>query len=243
SIVLLLLSIYLFLAFIFPIGQLLIWSVAGEENFLSKDFWKHLLDTFSLAFFCGILVGGLALGGVFIDRFCGSSKDKFLSIFLKLGYAIPATIVALGVMTVFSIMEMNLFGNLAYLALLLGFLIRFYAVAFELQNGACSLIDKKFDWVSSSLGLTSLRTFCKVHLPLLRPAILSSMLICFLEASKEMPITLILRPYGVNTLSTKIYELTSEGEWERASTYAIVLLGLGVLSVLASEFYRNRKAL
>ena len=243
TIVLLLLSIYFFFSFVFPIGQLLIWAIIGQENFLNGVFWKHLLDTFSLSFICGILVGGLALGSVFIDRFFWSPKDKFLSTFLNTGYAIPAIIVAIGVMTIFSMMKINLFGHWAYLALLSGFLIRFYPIGFELQNRACKLIDKKFDWVSSSLGLGRIQTFCKIHLPLLRPAVFSSMLICFLEISKEMPITLILRPYGVNTLSTKIYELTSEGEWERASSYAIFLLGLGLLSVLANELLRNRKSL
>jgi iron(III) transport system permease protein len=104
-----------------------------------------------------------------------------------------------------------------------------------------SSISKKMDWSSMSLGKDSFFTFYKVQLPLLRPVLLSSFVLVLIEVFKEMPITLILRPFGVNTIATRVYELTSEGEWERASISAVFLIALGALSLYISGKGVNKK--
>ncbi len=231
------------LAIFFPIGQLIIWAMSSWRETFGENFFSYVFDTMALAVLCSFFVGFISLAFVFLNRFYWGSREKFLSLFLKLGYAVPGTIVGVGVMAILSMAKIHFFGPLAYIALMLGLLIRFYSVGFEMQNKAYTLINKKLDWVSRSLGLNPRQTFYQAHFSLLRPAIFSSMLLCFLEVAKEMPVTLILRPHGVNTLSTKIYELTSEGEWEKSSLYAIFLIGFGCLSVLINELGRNQKSL
>ncbi len=225
----------------FPLGQLLVWSAQVWRETMGSDFFAYLADSAGLACICGILVGGISLVFVFFDRFYWSRWHKALGSLLKLGYALPGSLIGVGVMAIFSLLGMHFFGKVAIFALLAGLVVRFYALGFEMNHKACELIHRKLDWTAQSLGLAPWKAFFRVHFPILRPAFLSSVLLCFLEAIKEMPITLILRPYGVNTLATKIYELTSEGEWERTSPYALLLVGLGVASVYLNQYLRGKK--
>ena len=232
---------YTFLSLIFPLGQLLVWAISSWEEVLEIHLFTYLAGSFALASACGILVAVISLLFAFFDRFCWQKWHKRLALFLKMGYALPGSLVGVGVMAMFAFMQVHFFGKMAFVALLLGLCIRFYAVGFEMNHKAYSLIHQKLDWMGRSMGLSFWQVFRRVHFPILKPAFLSSILLCFLEVVKEMPITLILRPYGINTLATKVYELTSEGEWERTSFYALLLICLGLFSVLFNEFLRKKK--
>ena len=235
-------GLHAFFALFFPLGQLGIWAFSLGKEILQENIFSYILDTAMLATACGLLITLISLFFVFLARFYWSSRDRFLSFFLKLGYAFPGVIVGVGVMAFFSFFKVNFFGSIAYLALVYGLLIRFYSIGWEIQDNACALIKQRFDWSAQSLGLNSWRTFFRVHLVLLRPAIFSSFILCFLEVAKEMPITLILRPYNFNTLSSKIYELTSEGEWEKASLYSILLMGLASLTLILNEYFKRESS-
>ena len=231
---------YTFLSLIFPLGQLLVWAISSWKETLEIHFFTYLSGSFILASICGILVAFISLIFAFFDRFYWEKWHKRLAFFLKIGYALPGSLVGVGVMAIFAFMQVHFFGKMAFLALLLGLCIRFYAVGFEMNHKAYAFIHQKLDWMGRSQGLSSWQVFRRVHFPILKPAFLSSILLCFLEVVKEMPVTLILRPYGINTLATKVYELTSEGEWERTSFYALSLICLGLGSVLFNEFLRKK---
>ena len=234
---------YGLLSFFFPLVQLFVWGLSSSGEGGGGSFLAFIGDTLTLGLLCSLFIAFFALKGVYFYRFYWNLREKFLSLFLKVGYALPGTLVGVSVMAILSLAQIHFFGFWAYGALFIGLLVRFYGVAFELQNKACELVRKQYDWIGQSLGKTPRQTFFRTHLPLLRPALVSSVLLVFLEVIKEMPITLILRPYGVNTLATKIYELTSEGEWVRSSRYALTLVVFGGLFVLLSEFWRKRGSL
>ena len=234
------LLIYFFFAFLFPLGQLAFW-IGGEVSLtVMRECLKIVLHTLLIAIGATVLIGTLSLLMAFIYRYALSPKEKFLSLFTKMGYAIPGSIVAIGVMSLYALWKIHFFGALALGALFVAYLIRFFPIAFEMQNRGYASISQKLDWVSHSLGKTPFITFLKIHLPLLTPTLISSLVILLIEMIKEMPMTLILRPYGINTLATKVYELTSEGDWERASVFGGVFILLGFLSVFLSEHVFNR---
>lgn len=226
------LMIYILFSLAFPVAQLIIWS--WEEFTLEKVLgtWSYLQDTLTIGIVAAIFIALITLCSNFLARFSFNKKENFFSNFLKLGYALPGTIVGIGLMAFTSILGINFFGPIAFIALIIGLLMRFYSVSFDMQHKSYELITKKVDWASSSLGKNNLQSFFKVHLPLMKPALFSSMLLCFLEVVKEMPVTLILRPHGFDTLATKIYELTSEGEWERSSLFALILIIFGSVPVM-----------
>lgn len=123
-----------------------------------------------------------------------------------------------------------LLGSLG--ALLVAYLIRFMAVAFGPLESSLARIRPSLPQASRSLGVGGPALFLRVYLPLLLPGALSAALLVFVDVLKEMPATLIMRPFGWDTLAVRIFEMTSEGEWARASLPALTLVLVGLLPVV-----------
>jgi iron(III) transport system permease protein len=163
-----------------------------------------------------------------------------------LGYALPGSVLAVGVMLAFAgidnfvisigralgvaVSAPLLTGTIA--ALLLAYLARFLSVAFGPLDSALERVRPSLPEAARSLGARSREVLYRVYLPLLRPGLLTAMLLVFVDVMKEMPATLLLRPFGWDTLAVRIYEMTSEGEWERAALPAITLVLIGLLPVI-----------
>ncbi|MDC1174663.1 iron ABC transporter permease [Bacteriovoracaceae bacterium] len=239
--VFLLIFFYTLVAVIFPVSQLLIWSMHAIGIELDSDYLLLIVQTLFIGSAVAFLINSIGLVFLYLQRYRFSSREKSILPITKLGYAIPGSIVAISIMAFFSIFEVSYSGYFAFFALLLAYLIKFYSVSSELMMRGMSSISKKMDWSSLSLGKSSSFTFFKIQLPILRPVLFSSFVLVLIEVFKEMPITLILRPFGVNTLATRVYELTSEGEWERASISALFLILLGAVSLYISEKVINKK--
>jgi iron(III) transport system permease protein len=123
-----------------------------------------------------------------------------------------------------------LLGSLS--ALLLAYLVRFIAVAYGPLENSLARIRPSLPEAARSLGVSGPRLFFKVYLPLLLPGTLSAALLVFVDVLKEMPATLLMRPFGWDTLAVRIFEMTSEGEWARASLPALTLVLVGLLPVI-----------
>lgn len=241
KIVYFLVFIYALISVVFPVLQLLFWSTESFSIELDSDYFLLIGETLLIGSIVALSINLIALLFLYFQRFKFSEVDNSLFPITKLGYAIPGSIVAISMMAFFSTLEISYSGLFAFFALFLAYLIKFYSVPSELMRRGMSSISKKMDWSSFSLGKNSSSTFLNIQLPLLRPVLLSSFVLVLIEVFKEMPITLILRPFGVNTLATRVYELTSEGEWERASISALFLIALGALSLYISEKVINKK--
>ncbi len=101
-------------------------------------------------------------------------------------------------------------------ALLLAYLVRFIAVAYGPLESSLARVRPSLPEASRSLGVAGPRLFFRVYLPLLVPGVLSAALLVFVDVLKEMPATLLMRPFGWDTLAVRVFEMTSEGEWARA---------------------------
>jgi iron(III) transport system permease protein len=114
------------------------------------------------------------------------------------------------------------------LAVLVAYLARFLAVGFNPVESGLQRITSSLDEAAISLGAGGTALLRRVHLPLLRTSLATAATLVFVDVMKEMPITLIFRPLGGDTLAIRVFEMTSEGEWERAAlpAIAIVLVGL-----------------
>ncbi len=164
----------------------------------------------------------------------------------NLGYALPGSVLAVAIMLAFSYLDRELviplstwlggagkpilLGSLG--ALLVAYLIRFMAVAFGPLESSLARIRPSLPQASRSLGVGGPALFLRVYLPLLLPGALSAALLVFVDVLKEMPATLIMRPFGWDTLAVRIFEMTSEGEWARASLPALTLVLVGLLPVV-----------
>ena len=110
--------------------------------------------------------------------------------------------------------------------------MRFQAVAFGPVDAALVRIRPSPREAARSLGATPREVLRRVYVPLLRPGLLTAALLVLVDVMKEMPATLLLRPFGWDALAVRIYELTSEGEWERAAAPAVALVAAGLVPVI-----------
>ncbi|MEK7734544.1 MAG: ABC transporter permease subunit, partial [Pseudomonadota bacterium] len=118
------------------------------------------------------------------------------------------------------------------LALLLAYGVRFLAVAYGPVDSSFERIKPSLWQAARSLGASNREILWRVSIPLLRGGLFSAGLLVFVEVMKEMPATLLLRPFGWDTLATRIFEMTSEGEWERAALPAVTLVLVGLIPVI-----------
>ena len=116
--------------------------------------------------------------------------------------------------------------------LFLAYVVRFMAVSFGPVDSALERIRPSIRDAARSLGASRGRIVWRIFVPMLRPGLLTGLLLVFVEVMKEMPATLLLRPFGWDTLAVRIFEMTSEGEWERAALPAVTLVLAGLLPVI-----------
>jgi len=233
------------LAFAVPMAQLLVWMAAAwQEGGLDARYRalvRHTLALGGLAALCTVTV---ALGLAYLQRVAGFWGRALVRI-ATLGYALPGSVLAVGIMLAFTGLDgwleplwQSLGRDPAPLfagsvgALVVAYLIRFIAVAFGALDSGLARIRPSLSEAARSLGVHGAGVLRRVHLPLLRPALLTAVLLVLVEVMKEMPATLLLRPFGWDTLSVRIYELTSEGEWERAALPSVTLVLAGLLPVI-----------
>ena len=163
-----------------------------------------------------------------------------------LGYALPGSVLAVGVMLSLTWIDNRfadayqwLFGrdiglllSGTVMALLMAYFVRFLAVAYGPVDSGLERIRPSIRDAARSLGAGQWETVWRVYLPMLRPGLLTGGLLVMVDVMKEMPATLLIRPFGWDTLAVRIYEMTSEGEWERAALPAITLVLAGLLPVI-----------
>jgi iron(III) transport system permease protein len=116
--------------------------------------------------------------------------------------------------------------------MLLAYVARFLAPGFNAIDSAMQRITRSQEEAARGMGLSGWRLFMRVHLPLLRGGIFSAAMLVFVDVMKEMPITLMTRPFGWDTLSVRVFEMTSEGQWERAALPAVALVIAGLIPVI-----------
>ena len=126
------------------------------------------------------------------------------------------------------------------MVMLTAYLIRFLAVAHSPIDSQMHRITRNVDEASRSLGISGSRLIARVHLPMLSGSLLTAATLVFVDVMKEMPITLMTRPFGWDTLAVRVFEMTAAGEWNRAALPAISLVLIGLVPVILLTRYRSR---
>ncbi|WAG78815.1 iron ABC transporter permease [Metapseudomonas furukawaii] len=233
-------------AFVIPMLQLLVWFWQRGRFDLDERYAGLILHTLYLGGMAALLTVCVALLLAFARRLAPTRPVRAAVALANLGYALPGSVLAVSIMLAFSYLDSHLVIPLSHWlggagkplllgslgALLLAYLVRFMAVAFgPLENGLAR-IRPSLPEASRSLGVGGPALFFRVYLPLLLPGTLSAALLVFVDVLKEMPATLLMRPFGWDTLAVRIFEMTSEGEWARAALPALTLVLVGLLPVI-----------
>jgi iron(III) transport system permease protein len=237
--------------FLLPGISLVRWALEVAPIDLDARYATYILRTLSLAAMAALACLALALLLGYANRLSKGIAAHAAARIATLGYAIPGTVLAVGVVTVLGGLD-GAFRTLAggeglwlqgtVLALLLGYVARFLAVAYGPVLGGFARIRPSLEEAARSLGLAPREILARLHLPLLGAGVGTALLLVFVDVMKEMPITLMTRPFGWDTLAVRVFEMTAEGEWQRAALPALAIVVAGLLPVVLLTWRMERAA-
>ena len=229
----------LFIGFILPIIELTNWAIFfPSENFFSENVIYSFFNTVWLGISAGIICTMFALLINFLKRFDEGFFLNSSSQFLAMGYALPGLVLAVGIIQFFSFLDdyflsyflgISLVGSL--IGLIIAYTIKAYALANNTIESGFKRISSSIDDVSLSLKSSKFSIFYKIHMPLLKTSILTSLLLVISEVIKELPATLILRPFNFDTLAVSTYIYASEERMYEAASPAMLIVLVGLIPI------------
>ena len=228
----------LFVGFILPITELIFWSFVNESTFFNQKFLQTSFNTISLAIFAGLITAFLALIINFSIRLKPGVIIKKLSSLLSIGYAVPGLILAVGMVQLLIYIDSNfldttdivLTGSL--FGLLVAYIIKTYALANSSIESGYEGINSYIDESSKLLGATGWSMLRRVHVPLMKTSFLTAALLVMSEVVKELPATLILRPFNFETLAVSTYIYAAEERMIQAASPAISIVLIGLIPIV-----------
>jgi len=236
----------LLVAFGLPVGQLLVWVIGTlRRDGLPEGFGGLLLNSLWLAAVSAVCAGALAVLLGYALRLEPSRLVVPAVRFAAMGYALPGAVIAVGVLLPLAWLDHVLARGLeralgidagmlltgSALGLLFAYLVRFLAVSFYTVEASLTRIPRNFDEAARSLGAGAGRSLREVHLPLMRRGLLGAGALVFVDVMKEMPATLLLRPFGLNTLAIAVWQRTAESLWQEAAVPALAIVVAGLVPV------------
>ena len=239
-------SATLFFAFLLPVAQLGIWAALVFAQDFDQRYLEFLWHSLLLSTFAALLTCSVALLVVYAARRHPDPATRAAVRIATIGYALPGAVLAVGIFIPvawvdnwLSEIAMQLFhietglliqGTLA--TMLIAYMTRFLAVSHSPIDSAMQRITSSIDEAAMGLGLSGWTMLRRVHLPILKGGIFTAATLVFVDVMKEMPITLMMRPFGWDTLAVRIFEMTSEGAWEQAALPAVALVLAGLLPII-----------
>ncbi len=246
----------IFFGFLLPGAQLLVWSIQTADRMIDLTLLRLAWNSISLAALAAVLAVMVAAVLAYGVRL----RPSFLTIaatrVASMGYAVPGAVLAIGVLIPFAWIDNTLdawmrstFGvstglllSGTLIALLFAYLVRFLAISFNTVEASLAKVTPNMDGAARSLGLGAGRTFFRVHAPIIGGSLLTAGLLVFVDVMKELPATLIMRPFNFNTLAVRSFELASDERLadSASAALAIVLAGLVPVILLSRAIARSR---
>ncbi len=234
-------------AFLLPVAQLILWSVTafGGPDYDSR-YPVYMLNTLTL----GVITAAVAVAAAVVVGYgLRLSRSRLVAAFgriASMGYALPGSVIAVGVLVPLAFIDHSLDALLlafwgtgsgllltgSMVGLVFAYLVRFLAVSCQTVEASLVKITPNMDMAGRSLGVSQGGVLWRIHLPLIRGGLCTAAILVFVDVIKEMPATLLLRPFGYETLALRVWELTSESLWQAAALPALTIVAVGILPVL-----------
>ncbi|NGX84003.1 iron ABC transporter permease [Aequorivita sp. KMM 9714] len=235
----------IFLGFILPVAQLIYWAVITASTVFDMEFVMISLQSFAIAIASAIITVLFALILIYFSKWSTLSTIKNISRIGVLGYAIPGAVIAIGIMIPTLALDkwlINMLSNFGIdtgliingtlLALLYAYAVRFLAVAYNPIDSTALKVDNSIPDSSKVLGVGNIRTFFKIDFPLIKTGVFSAVILVFIDVMKELPLTLILKPYHIDTLAVKAFEYASDEMVMEASIPSLFIIFTAMIPVI-----------
>ena len=242
------------LGFLVPAGLLFLMHLREGDPLFGTRFLTYAGNSLTLATVAAALAVALAVllsYGVRLKRNAVTSSAARIA---SVGYAIPGSVIAVGVLIPLGWLDsrLNLFMNERFgilpgliftgtmVALVYAYVVRFLAVSFNTVEASLGKITPSMDAVSRTLGVSAGATLRRVHLPIMRGSLLAAGILVFVDVMKELPATIILRPFDFDTLAVRAHELASDERLAQASTSALTIVAVGIIPVILLSLAMSR---
>ena len=241
-----------FMSFLFPLSQMLYWTIKFPENLLDLQILTLLLNTLYLALLSSLVLIIFSLISNYGNRVTNNKTLKMLSTLSISGYAIPGVILAVAFITFIAWFDNTIIKSLGFLSikkifigsilgLVIVYFIRFYSLAFNGIKSGYEKINIAVDESAYLLGYSKRKTFMNIHIPFLRNSLLFIIILISLEIIRELPITLILRPFNFETFATTAYISASEDLLEAAAVPSLFLISIASIFIIIASKYILRE--
>lgn len=232
--------------FLLPLFQLMYWAFLTYKEVFNQEFLAISLQSLVISIVSAFSTVVFALALIFLSKWNRLSIIKSIAKIGILGYAIPGAVIAVGVLipTLFLDKWLVVFFrelcnykigfilNGTIVALVYAYIVRYMAVAYNPIEASSLKFGESLPEASKLLGKGNFFTFKKIEFPLLKPAIFSAFILVFVDVMKELPLTLILKPYNINTLAVKAYEYASDEMIAEASLPSLFIIVTGIIPIL-----------
>ena len=241
-----------FLSFLFPLSQMLYWTIKFPENLFYLQIIDLLLNTIYLTILSSLALIIFSLISNYGNRVSNNRTLNFLSTFSISGYAIPGVILAIAFITFIAWFDNTVIKSFGFisikkifigsiLGLVLVYFVRFYSLAYNGIKSGYEKINIAVDESAYLLGYSKRKTFTNIHIPFLRNSLLFIVILISLEIIRELPITLILRPFNFETFATTAYISASEDLLEAAAVPSLFLILIASFFIIIASKYTLRE--
>ena len=239
-------SIPVLLGCVLPVVVLFNMGLGSEQDLLSSRYLAFIQNSLTFAGIAAVVTVCAAVTVGFFQRMQPGLFSSATAYIARLGYAVPGGVVAVGLLVPFAAFDnaldawmrstfdisTGLLVTGSIWLLIIAYLVRFSAAALGAYEGGQALVHANMDAASRSLGQTPWGTLRRVHLPILTPSLLTALLIVFVDVMKELPATLIMRPFNYDTLAVQAYRVASDERLEGAAVPSLVIVAIGLLPVI-----------
>ena len=232
--------------FLLPALQLLVWTFTTAEENIDLSFLKLLGNSLLLATVAAVIAVAIALLLSYGKRLLKSRLIDSSVRVASMGYAVPGTVIAVGVLLPFAWIDNSLDGWMrqqfdistglllsgTLFALIFAYTVRFLSVSIQAIDAGLGKIKPSMDDAGRSLGLTPMKILREIHFPLMKGTVLTALLLVFVDVLKELPATLIMRPFNFNTLAVRAYEMAADERLADAGAPALMIVLAGLLPII-----------
>ena len=236
----------IFLGFLLPGGQLVAWTVETAPLVVDAGFLGLAANSVMLAAVTALIAVAVALLLAYGRRLRPGPLLAGATRIASMGYAIPGAVIAVGVLVPFAWLDNRLdavmretFGlstglilSGTLMALIFGYLVRFLAISFNTVEASLGKVTPTMDGAARTLGLRPGATLFRVHIPIISGSLMTAALLVFVDVMKELPATLIMRPFNFNTLAVRAFELAEDEQLAESAPAALAIVGVGILPVI-----------
>lgn len=229
-----------------PAAALLWWTWLSAAEVVDTDFVRLLLTSVALAGSAALVTVAAALFLAYAARRSASRLFRGLTRLAAIGYAVPGAVLAVGIVIPFAALDRQIdaFGREFFglstglifsgtvFALLFAYAVRFLAISYGAIDGGLTRVTGHMDDAARTLGHSAAGVIRRVHAPMLRPSIAAAGLLIFVDVLKELPATLLLRPFGIDTLALRTYEYATDEQLVEAAPSALAIVLAGILPVI-----------